>query len=396
MRSTFFVFACCFYGYILGQYSGGNKDGGASSVTHGVFLSGQIAALTGVYSGGSSDGASIEERSFLLDIVISFYVGGLKDGYDNYIYSATLSEPIDILYSGAHSDGYDTKVMAVILGSEPSSLFQSGDGDGHANDATASTFLIELANLYYGGGGDGNDLISDNFSINGQLHIFYGGIGNGHASASTQGILSGSHIIYGGGQGDGSSSAALGNYLVAVLPVELLYFIAKQLNSGVQLSWATASEHNNDYFKVLRSKDGNEFEILTTIDGAGNSSFLLEYGYQDINPYDGINYYQLHQWDFDGQSSFSEIVSVYTDFYKDDIVVYPNPVENGLITIKLSGRKSNESIHVILNDLTARKISDLDTLNGSQIRLPDTIESGTYMLIISVGHQQWQRRIIVK
>ena len=39
----------------------------------------------------------------------------------------------------------------------------------------------------------------------------------------------------------------------------------------------TASEKNNDFFTLERSKDGTSFEKLKTVSGAGNSDHVLNY-----------------------------------------------------------------------------------------------------------------------
>lgn len=97
---------------------------------------------------------------------------------------------------------------------------------------------------------------------------------------------------------------------VIALPVELLSFTATQNNNTVQLGWSTTNEINNDYFEIERSIDGFNFEGIGEISGAGNSNQLLSYLYQDTNPYNGVSYYRLKQTDFDGKSSYSDIVAI--------------------------------------------------------------------------------------
>ena len=98
---------------------------------------------------------------------------------------------------------------------------------------------------------------------------------------------------------------------IVSLPVSLIYFEAKKLNSTAAIiEWKTVTEINNNYFLVLRSTDGIHFEPIGTVDGAGNSSSLLSYSFVDENPTTGINYYQLKQVDFNGTSSYSTIKAV--------------------------------------------------------------------------------------
>lgn len=95
------------------------------------------------------------------------------------------------------------------------------------------------------------------------------------------------------------------------LPVELLYFDGRlNKNKKVDLTWATASEINNDYFNIERSQDGKNWETIDRVEGAGNSNQKLNYQTKDSNPYEGVSYYRLKQTDFDGSFEYSNIVSI--------------------------------------------------------------------------------------
>ena len=84
------------------------------------------------------------------------------------------------------------------------------------------------------------------------------------------------------------------------LPIELLSFNAVLENRIVKLTWKTASETNNDFFTLEKSKDGISWESFKTVDGAGSSSSILNYEDYDQNPYSGVSYYRLKQTDFNG------------------------------------------------------------------------------------------------
>ncbi len=78
-----------------------------------------------------------------------------------------------------------------------------------------------------------------------------------------------------------------------LLPIELLSFISVCEGDRVNLNWSTASETNNDYFTIERSKDTQTWEKVTTVQGAGNSNTILYYSAVDIQPYSDYTYYQL-------------------------------------------------------------------------------------------------------
>lgn len=123
--------------------------------------------------------------------------------------------------------------------------------------------------------------------------------------------------------------------LCVVLPIELLDFTATLTkNKTVSVDWTTVSEKNNDYFTVERSRNGVDWEVLSTIEGAGNSSSLNTYNVNDYNPLSGNSYYRLKQTDFNGDFEYFDIVSVQLEESdKSKIDIYPNPTQN-LITVE--------------------------------------------------------------
>ncbi|HMW96138.1 MAG TPA: T9SS type A sorting domain-containing protein [Flavobacteriales bacterium] len=109
------------------------------------------------------------------------------------------------------------------------------------------------------------------------------------------------------------------------LPIELLYFHALPADpDAVQLLWSTASERDNAFFEVQRSRSGVTYETIGSVDGNGNSTTTIAYEFNDPTPYPGPNYYRLKQVDLDGTSTFTEVRSV-TIGADGPIHVYPNP-----------------------------------------------------------------------
>ena len=117
------------------------------------------------------------------------------------------------------------------------------------------------------------------------------------------------------------------------LPVELLSFDAELMdNQHVKLNWQTASEINNDFFTIERSSNGNNWQEVNKIKGAGNSSSRLRYSDIDYNPYNGLSFYRLKQTDFDGQFEYSKIISTHIkNNEKSQVKIYPNPSNNQII-----------------------------------------------------------------
>lgn len=86
------------------------------------------------------------------------------------------------------------------------------------------------------------------------------------------------------------------------LPIELLSFEGSKKEDYNVLKWRTASEHNNSHFILERSSTGDytEKDVIGVINGAGNSTQLLDYDFVDTDAPESINYYRLTQVDYDG------------------------------------------------------------------------------------------------
>ena len=85
-----------------------------------------------------------------------------------------------------------------------------------------------------------------------------------------------------------------------VLPVEMVKFEAKNINSGIELTWETSSEFNNDHFILYRSFNGVDFNEFARVSGAGNSYSQINYRYVDYIVCIGVVYYKLRQIDYNG------------------------------------------------------------------------------------------------
>jgi hypothetical protein len=114
----------------------------------------------------------------------------------------------------------------------------------------------------------------------------------------------------------------------APLPIELMTFQANCANNNtVDITWSTASEHNTNYFRLDKSRDGSNWDVLNTIGAAGNSNYLIDYALTDAFPTPGINYYRLTQYDNDGVfETFDAQAAVCKEvFAGSTLSTYPNP-----------------------------------------------------------------------
>jgi hypothetical protein len=97
----------------------------------------------------------------------------------------------------------------------------------------------------------------------------------------------------------------------------------------VDITWATASEINNELFTIERSVDGVDFTTILERDGAGTSNHIIEYAAVDRKPVMGTSYYRLRQTDYDGAYEYSK-TEVVTINESSSFRVWPNPATDHL------------------------------------------------------------------
>lgn len=162
------------------------------------------------------------------------------------------------------------------------------------------------------------------------------------------------------------------------LPVEYISFTADRLDSrNIQVRWETSAEVNNDYFMVQRSVDGEFFQDIGRVEGAGTTDNPTTYSFLDNSYQANINYYRLKQVDFNGSMHFSNMVEVRFEGKEDFLAfhVYPSPVRTTLKVEALG--KITEVYTVKIFDQTGRLMYDgkIDHLkNLRQINVSDWVE----------------------
>ncbi|MDP4267086.1 MAG: T9SS type A sorting domain-containing protein [Bacteroidota bacterium] len=169
------------------------------------------------------------------------------------------------------------------------------------------------------------------------------------------------------------------------LKVDLLSMFGMPYNNKwIYIKWVSASETNNDHYTLERSKNSKEYEEITTIKGAGNSSSPISYSFYDKEPYFGTSYYRLKQTDFDGKSDYVGFIIVRLFPRSVSILkVYPNPVSN-LIKYDIINNYDSLKLTISITDLLGRNIKNQDVTlfsgDNHNIINVNELESGLYFL----------------
>lgn len=214
-----------------------------------------------------------------------------------------------------------------------------------------------------------------------------GGIGGGSGVGGTTGTNGNL------GPQNPNGTGTDGNDGVCILPIELIQFAANLKESGVLITWTTATELNNDYMALERSANGKDFLEIARIKGKGTTDETQHYQYFDPNPLAGINYYRLRQVDFDGTHDHSKVVAITLD--KGELMsIFPNPAKDR-INIQTSLTLLPQEVYLL--DALGRRIAV--NLQGTpgwyEINLPAELPTGNYWLRLQ-DRAQTHRLVVVK
>ncbi len=211
--------------------------------------------------------------------------------------------------------------------------------EGAGGDKWVSTFPAVVGQVYI--------LYVDNFSANGQSFNLTWQLGGGASLDCT------------------------------VLPVALIAFNANAVDGGVDLDWTTATEHDNDYFVIERSVDGEIFVPIGSLDGAGTTQQETVYKFHDGDPAHGLNYYRLKQVDMDGQSEYSDLRPAFFRAEEGPLMMVPNP---GTDAVRVLLPRSMKGCRVSVSDATGREVLSVVS-NGDQVQLSTSaLPRGVYSI----------------
>jgi hypothetical protein len=175
------------------------------------------------------------------------------------------------------------------------------------------------------------------------------------------------------------------------LPVELISFQANCSESNtVDVTWSTASEHNTSHFRVDKSRNGTDWDVLGTIGAAENSTVTIDYALTDYSPNPGINYYRLLQYDKDG---VYETFDVQAAVCKEQqagttLSTYPNP-SSGDFNVDLNTDEMEGKGTLVVTDAKGSVVysQEVNVINGNNSFLIQRFEGqpGMYYITVKVA-----------
>lgn len=179
------------------------------------------------------------------------------------------------------------------------------------------------------------------------------------------------------------------------LPVSLIGVYAFKEENVARIQWATASEKNTDYFKVLRSRDMETWYEVAVKKAVGNSTVENYYHDYDYAPLSGINYYRLEIVDFDGTKEYSAAVALDFESEVAELLVFPNPADEVFF---VQSESDLDEASITLIDLSGKVISIEKTQISNQLIQLNTseLQTGVYFVQIKQGQKIETVKVVLK
>ena len=181
-----------------------------------------------------------------------------------------------------------------------------------------------------------------------------------------------------------------------VLDVKLLEFNGVLIDKIARLKWISSNENNFSHYEIEKSLDGQSFQKIGTINGAGGGN-TTTYNYADINEVNTRGYYRLKMVNKDGLFKYSEIILVSNKKSAFTISGYTNPFRDFInlsYTLPNNGKVSFHIIDMYGKTVYVQEVNGKKDLNKTNLENLSKLSAGTYSLIIFYKNESITKRIL--
>ncbi|MBI1837435.1 MAG: T9SS type A sorting domain-containing protein, partial [Flavobacteriia bacterium] len=203
------------------------------------------------------------------------------------------------------------------------------------------------------------------------------------------------YMMIDGNNGDNCNFVIGATDGIVVLPLELINFEVKCVNSKNELSWSTATEENSDYFTIEKSENGFDFYKIATINASNNSKSIRNYIYPDDSKNNSIVYYRLKIVDRNGKFTISNIISSNCINLDEEFQIYPNPTANEF-TLIINSIDINNAEFIITNskgEIQLHQIFDSENIN-KKIDV-SSLAKGIYNIKMTTSKNVYYKKLVI-
>jgi hypothetical protein len=233
---------------------------------------------------------------------------------------------------------------------------------------------------------------------------------NGNIPAGTKSARIYRQIYY--GSGSISSSSGNGRLLYGstttlrlasivastqtTLPIKFSNAIAFRKGNNVSIQWSIPDILNVATFKIERSSNNLEYKSIATLNAQSN---MHNYKWEDNTSLLDDYFYRIKAVEINGDITYSNVLSVKSDKQqKSGICVYPNPINNQLLTLKLNSISKGIYVMYIYNingqEVYKQPLNHNGLDDSYKLNIPLNDKKGTFHLVLKNAEISFKQTVI--
>lgn len=192
------------------------------------------------------------------------------------------------------------------------------------------------------------------------------------------------------------------DYLVIVdnypLKTNIISFNASQNQNMVSLKWTVSEDAGTYEYEVERSFDNNDWKKIGTVRASGTNG-TFDYFFNDNITFSGNVYYRIRIIESTGMNRFSTVRKIFISDLLSEFTVFPNPAKEN-VSVKFEMPAAADVNISVLNQQGAIIITSyykgIAGLNKVDLRLPDHLSQGSYIIKIVLGEISYSKTILIR
>jgi autotransporter-associated beta strand protein len=140
------------------------------------------------------------------------------------------------------------------------------------------------------------------------------------------------------------------NKAAGALPVTFINIQANIQDQFIEVKWMVDNEINIHHYEIEKSLDRVHFSKVKQMAATGATGTII-YKWLDDNPLPGKNVFRIKSISNNGKENYSSFIAINWEVLQKNILVYPNPVKDGVICLHFFNQPKGRYHIRILNQL---------------------------------------------
>ena len=171
----------------------------------------------------------------------------------------------------------------------------------------------------------------------------------------------------------------------APLPVTFTSLKAWQQNgNNIAVQWNVENQLNINQYEIEKSTDGKNFSVIGITKAIDNNAGSETYNWIDPTGNNGNNFYRIESTGVNGTAQYSQTAEVNIGSIMAGILIYPNPVLEGIVDVQLNNMpKGKYALRIVGTNGQVLATEDMEHNGGNAtttIIIKNYLAGGLYNL----------------